>query len=132
MVELKILLAVSFALSAVSATAAPLTVRPGESWAFRLAHGDPVKAHKVSASAKPAKGEIIVSVRSFLGTMMTAVNGTGRGWTFKAELVSGGKANAARTCTLPASRNPIIEQWSGKTADAVRISRFVPAKGGNC
>jgi len=128
---LRIFVSLLLAVSAGSAAAAPLSVKPGESWAFRLADGDPVKAHKVSASAKPAKGEIVVSVRAFLGTMMTAVNGTGRGYRFKAELVSGGKANAARACTLPASSGPIIEQWAGK-ADAVRISRFVPAKGGNC
>jgi len=129
---LRIFVSLLLAVSAGSAAAAPLSVKPGESWAFRLADGDPVKAHKVSASAKPAKGEIMVSVRTFLGTMMTALNGTGRGYRFKAELVSAGKVSAARVCTLPASGDPIIEQWSGKPADAVRISRFVPAKGGNC
>ena len=129
---LRIVIPLLLAVGATSAAAAPLSIKPGESWAFRLSGGEPVKAHKVAASAKPAKGEIMVSVRTFLGTMMTAVNGTGRGWTFKAELVSGGKTSAARACTLPASRDPIIEQWSGKPADAVRISRFVPAKGGNC
>ena len=74
----------------------------------------------------------MITVKSFLGTMLTAVNGTGRGWTFKAELLSGGKASPARTCTLPASTIPTMEQWQGKKAEAVRISKFVPADGGNC
>ncbi len=91
-----------------------------------------MKARKVAASARPAKGEIMVTVKSFLGTMLTAVNATGRGWTFRAELLNGGKASPARTCTLPSSTAPIMEQWQGKQAQAVRISKFVPADGGNC
>lgn len=118
--------------ASAAASAAPLSIRAGESWAFQVRGGDPVKARKVSASAKPAKGEILISVRSFMGTMLTATNGTGRGWKFKAELMSGGRARTARACTLPKSRDPILEQWPGKTAQAVRVSRFVPADGGNC
>ena len=117
-------------LAPVAAQAKPLTVKIGESWAFQI-KGEPVKARKVAATAKPAKGEIMVTVKSFLGTMLTAVNGTGRGWTFKAELLNGGKASPARTCTLPATI-PTMEQWQGKKADAVRISKFVPADGGTC
>jgi hypothetical protein len=33
---------------------------------------------------------------------------------------------------LPASSAPIMEQWQGKKAEAVRISKFVPADGGTC
>lgn len=116
----------------IAAEARPLTIKVGESWTFQIKGGDPVKARKVAASAKPAKGEIMVTVKSFLGTMLTAVNATGRGWTFSAELLSNGKASPARTCTLPASSAPIMEQWQGKQAQAVRISKFVPADGGNC
>ena len=129
---MKWLLAALLFLIPVTAQAKPLTVKVGESWAFQIKGGDPVKARKVAATAKPAKGEIMVTVKSFLGTMLTAVNGTGRGWSFKAELVSGGKASPARTCTLPASSAPIMEQWQGKAAEAVRISKFVPADGGKC
>ena len=128
---MKWLLAILLAAAATSASAKPLTVRMGESWAFRISKGEPVQARKVATSAKPAKGEIMVTARSFLGTMLTAVNGTGRGWTFKAELVNGGKASPARTCTLPASNIPTMEQWKAKS-DAVRISKFVPADGGSC
>lgn len=129
---MRLLLALLVLLAPVAAAAKPLTIRAGESWAFRIAKGDPVQARKVAATAKPAKGEIIVTVKSFLGTMLTAVNGTGQGWTFKAELLNGGKASPARTCTLPASTIPTMEQWQGKKAEAVRISTFAPAKDGNC
>lgn len=129
---MKWFLALLLLLAPIAAQAKPLTVRMGESWVFQVDKGEPVKARKVASSAKPAKGEIMVSAKSFLGIMLTAVNGTGQGWTFKAELLVGGKASPARTCTLPASRIPTMEQWQGKKADAVRISGFRPAKGGNC
>ena len=129
---MKWMLALSMLLAPVAASAKPLTIKVGESWAFRIQKGDPVKARKVVSTARPAKGEIVVTVKSFLGTMLTAVNGTGRGWTFKAELLNGGKASPARTCTLPASTAPTMEQWQGRQAEAVRISKFVPADGGNC
>ena len=129
---MKWLLAALLLLAPVAAQAKPLTVKVGESWAFQIKSGDPVKARKVASTAKPAKGEIMVTVKSFLGTMLTAVNATGRGWSFRAELINGGKASPARTCTLPASSAPIMEQWQGKQAQAVRLSKFVPADGGNC
>ena len=130
---MRLILALLLALAMpTAATAAPLSIKPGESWVFRIAKNEPVKARKVAATAKPAKGEIMVTVRAFLGTALTAVNATGRGWSFKAELVSGGKISPARSCTLPKSTDPIFEQWPGKPADAVRISRFIPADGGKC
>jgi hypothetical protein len=128
----KLILALLIAVLPTMAGAAPLLVKPGESWVFRVAKNEPVGARRVAATAKPAKGEIMVTVRAFLGTALTAVNATGRGWSFKAELMSGGKASPARSCTLPKSTDPILEQWPGKTADAVRLSRFVPADGGTC
>jgi hypothetical protein len=129
---MKWLVAVSLLVAPVAAQAKPLTIKVGESWAFQIKAGDPVKSRKVAATAKPAKGEILVTVKSFLGTMLTAVNATGRGWSFKAELVNGGKVSPARTCTLPSTTAPIMEQWQGKKAEAVRISKFVPADGGTC
>ena len=129
---MRCLLAVLLLIAPVAASAKPLTIRTGESWAFRIKGGDPVKPRKVAATAKPAKGEIMVTVKSFLGIMLTAVNATGRGWTFRAELLDAGKASPARTCTLPATTAPTMEQWQGKKADAVRISTFVPADGGTC
>jgi hypothetical protein len=100
-------------------------VRPGESWVFAVKNGEPVNAHKVPASAKPAKGQLLVTVRALLGTAMFVTNGSGTAYNFRAELMRGGKAQAARACSLPA-RGKIFEQWD-KPADAVRISRFVAA-----
>ena len=109
--------------AAVPAQAAPLTVRTGETWAFILKNGQPVGAHKVASSAKPATGQIIVSVRAVMGTTMTVTNNSRVAYTFRAELLRGGKAVAARPCTLPANAKPIFEQWKEK-ADAVRLSAF--------
>lgn len=128
---MKWLLALMLVAASTAASAKPLTVKMGESWAFQIRKGEPVQPRKVASTAKPAKGEIMVTARSFLGTMLTAVNSTGRGWTFKAELLNRGKASPARTCTLPANAAPIMEQWPAKS-DAVRISKFVPADGGSC
>lgn len=125
------LFALTMALAA-PATARPLSIKPGESWAFQIAKGDPAKARRVPAGGKPAKGEIMVTVRAFLGTMLTATNNSGRSYRFRAELIANGRASLARSCALPATTAPIIEQWPGKTADAVRISAFVPAKDGSC
>ena len=55
----------------LQAFAAPLTVKTGETWLFSLDHGDPVRAHKVDAAAKPAKGEVKVAVRALFGTPKT-------------------------------------------------------------
>ena len=119
-------------LAPVAAPAKPLVIKTGEAVAFRLDRGEPVQVRKVERTAKPRKGEILVSVRALLGTTLSAINGTGQAWTFKAELLSGGKASPARSCTLPKSRDPIFEQWPGKSADAVRLSKFVRAKDANC
>jgi hypothetical protein len=63
-----------FALSLLSAApvaAKPLTVRTGETWVFAIANGQPVKARKVAASTKPAPGQVVVTVKSMMGTTMT-------------------------------------------------------------
>ena len=106
-----------------AATAEPLTIRMGESWIFSVKDGQPASARKVGASAKPAKGQIMASVRAFLGTSMVVTNNSSVAYTFNAQLLRGGKAAAARSCTLPAGGRPILEQWEQK-ADAVRIGNF--------
>jgi hypothetical protein len=114
------------------AAAAPLTVRVGEDMLFSIDHGQPVRVRKADPSAKPARGEVKVSVRSFSGTMMTVINNSAQGYTFKAELIgTGGKAVNARTCTLPPGNQPTLESWPQKAA-AVRIGDFKPANGGRC
>jgi hypothetical protein len=121
----KVLLAAAlFALPSV-AQAAPLTVRTGESWVFTVKNGDPANARKVGTSAKPAKGQIMVTVRALLGTAMFVTNNSATAYKFRAELLSGGKAESARACSLPV-KGKIFEQWQ-KPADAVRISNFIAA-----
>jgi hypothetical protein len=119
-------------LIATATVAAPLTVRVGDNILFAIDHGQPVRARFVEASAKPARGEVKVSVRSLFGTMMTITNNSTQAYTFHAELVGAdGKAVAARTCTLPPDNQPALESWPQK-ARAVRIGDFRPAKGGRC
>ena len=106
--------------------AQPLTIRTGESWIFAVKDGQPADARKVEATAKPAKGQVMASVRAFLGTSLTVTNNSSTAYTFQAELLSRGKASAARSCTLPGGAKPIIEQWPQR-ADAVRIGNFKAA-----
>jgi len=129
---MRALLALALIAAAAPAATAPLTVKTGETWLFALDHGDPARAHKVDASAKPAKGEVKVAVRALFGTTMTISNNSPQGYTFKAELIGAdGKAVTAKTCTLPAKNQPALESWPQK-AVAVRIGAFKPANGGVC
>jgi len=126
------LVALTLITAPLQAIAAPLTVKTGETWLFSLDHGNPVRAHKVDASAKPAKGEVKIAVRALFGTTMTISNNSPQGYTFKAELIGAdGKAVTAKTCTLPAKNQPALESWPQK-AVAVRVGSFKPANGGLC
>ena len=125
----------AFALLLITSTplqAAPLTVRTGESYIFTVKNGQPANARKVAAGAKPGKGQILVSVKPLMGTAMFMTNRTGVAYTFRAEILQGGKSVNARPCTLPATDRPIFEQWQQK-ADAVRIGNFKAANAdGHC
>lgn len=126
------LLAFALLAAATPALAAPLTVRPGETWIFTLDYGDPAHARKVGATAAPARGEFKVAVRALLGTMMTITNNSAVGYAFEAQLIgAGGRAVAARSCGAPANNQPSLESWPRKAA-AVRIGSFRPTKGGRC
>jgi hypothetical protein len=126
------LIAALLLIAAAPAQAAGLTVRTGETWLFTIKNGEPAQAHEVTPSAKIGKRQIKVSVRSILGTAMTVTNNSPIAYTFRAELISGGKAQVARSCTLPANARPVFEQWEQK-ADAVRISEFnVAGSDGRC
>src|SRR5436190_25173 len=111
---------------------AGLTVKPGETWVFSLFHGQPTKARKASATAKAAEGQVVVTVRSMMGTSMTISSNNPIAYTYRAELVGAGKAIPARSCTLPADGKISFEHWP-EQAKAIRLSDFKPApKGGNC
>jgi len=117
---------------AASAKAPGLTVRTGETWQFSLFRGQPVRARKTGADAKPAPGQIQVTVRTMLGTTMTISSNNPTAFTYKAELVGAGKPVAARSCALPPDSRLSFESWP-QTATAVRLSDFkVAPKGGAC
>lgn len=101
----------------------PLMVHTGESWVFNIKDGQPVNPQKATASAKPEKDELLVTVRALFGTTMFVTNNSKIAYTYKAELLSNGKTTAARSCTLPATGRPVMEQWEQKS-DGVRISNF--------
>jgi hypothetical protein len=129
-----IAIAAAAVLAPVPALAAPLTIRPGESWVFELERGEPARARKVNSSVKPAANQIKASLVSTMGTTMTISNNSRRNYTFRAELVGAGGAapGKARTCTLPADGAPVFEYWPVK-ATAVRLSGFKLASAdGNC
>ena len=112
--------------AAAPAQSAGLTVKTGETWFFSVKNGEPANARRVAPSAKIPKGQIKVAVRPLMGTSMVVTNNSPIAYTFRAELLSGGKANVARSCTLPANARPAFEQWQEK-AEAVRISGFKAA-----
>ena len=95
MAKVRPLLAALFLLAAAPAQAARLTVKLGETWLFTVKNGEPAQARKVPASAKIPKGEIKVSARSLLGTAMTITNNSPVAYSFKAELLAGGRATVA-------------------------------------
>jgi len=117
------LLAALLLLAAAPVQAAGLTARTGETWIFTVKNGEPANARRVTPSARIPKGQIKVSVRAMLGTAMTVTNNSPIAYTYRAELLSGGKASVARSCTLPPNARPSFEQWQQK-AEAVRIGGF--------
>ena len=125
-------LALLLAAAPVQAQSASLTVRTGETWTFSLSGGHPAKARKVSADAKPAPGQIVVAVRSMMGTTMTITSNNRQAYTYKAELIGAAKAVPIRSCQLPANNRLSFENWPQK-ATAVRLSEFkVATKAGAC
>ena len=120
---MKMLVAAALLATASIAHTAPLTVRAGESWLFTIKNGQPADPRKTGPTTKPAKGEVMATVRSLFGTTMIVSNNSPVTYTFVAELLPGKNMTAVRTCTLPAGGKPTLEQWDQK-ADAVRISNF--------
>lgn len=123
---MKLVVAAILLASASAAHSAPLTVHTGESWVFTVENGEPANGRKVQSSARPGKGQLMISVRALFGTNMIVTNNSPVAYTFRAELLRGGKVTAARPCDLPAKGGPILEQWPQK-AEAVRIGHFKKA-----
>lgn len=120
-------------LAAAPAAAKPgLTIRPGESWTFTIARGQPADVRKSQPSAMPAPGRIHVTLRSLMGTTLAIRSARDEAYGYRAELIKGGKSVAGRSCTLPADGKLSLEHWN-EGVDAVRLSNFKPVpKGGSC
>lgn len=114
--------AVMLAIASV-AHSAPLIVRAGESWLFKVKDGQPAGAHRVDPAVKPAKGEVMVTVRSLFGTVLITTNNSSVAYSFNAELFPATNLTAIRTCALSSDGKPGLERWEQK-AQAVRISNF--------
>ena len=113
-----------------AAPAEPLTIRVGESWAFSVKNGQPVRAYRIKPSARPGRGEIKASVSALAGTTMTLTNNSAISYTYRAQLV--GVKAGGRTCTLPGGMKPTLEYWPRKAA-GVRLSDFEATKeSGSC
>ena len=116
----------------LSAKPPGLVVKTGESWVFAIRGGQPVKARKVAATAKAGAGQVIVTVRSMMGTTMTITSNSPVAYTYQAELIGKGKPIPIRSCTLPANNQLSFEHWP-QQADGVRLSNFkVATKDGAC
>jgi hypothetical protein len=120
------------AITPLEARSPGLTVKTGESWVFAIQGGQPIMARKVAANAKAGTGQVIVTVRSMMGTTMTISSNGPVAYTYQAELIGKGKAVPIRSCTLPANGRLAFEHWP-QQADGVRLSNFkVATKDGAC
>ena len=120
--------------AAAPAAAKELVVHTDESWVFSISGGQPVRARRVKPDAKLEKGQVLVTVRSMMGTTMTITSNNRTPYLYRAELigVAGGKTVAARACTLPADGKVAFEHWP-QQAKAVRLSTFRRTRdAGNC
>ncbi len=123
-------MAPSFLITA--ALAASLTVPTGQSWSFRIAKGQPVAAHRVQPAATPAPGEIRLTVKRMMGTMVTLLNNSAKAYTYRATLVGAdGKAITAKSCVLPANNRLAMESWP-HVAVAVTVGDFKPTRDASC
>jgi hypothetical protein len=118
--------------SPAAAQSPGLTIKTGESWMFAISRGQPVRAHKVEPAVKPSPGQVLVSLRSMMGTSLSITSNNPQAYTYSAELIGAGTSVPVRSCTLPANGRLSFEHWPQK-ASAVRISDFkLATKDGNC
>jgi hypothetical protein len=120
-------------LAGCSLTASPawadapgLIVKGGETWVFHLENGQPAGAHLVSADAKLAPGELMVSVKAENGTMMTVTNNTDKFLNYHAAMVAGAREKPTSVCTLMSNGRMGFENWP-YSIPAIRLSDFEPA-----
>lgn len=121
-----------FPLLLTAALAAGLTVQPGESWLFRIDHGQPVAAQRVAPTTTPRRGEIRLTAKRMMGTMLTLLNNSHQAYAYRATLIGAdGKAMVAKSCVLPAGNRLAMESWP-QVAVSVRVSDFTPTRDARC
>ena len=126
---LRSILLLALLAAASPATAKELVVQTGESYVFSISGGHPVRARRVKPDASLQEGQVLVTVRSMMGTTMTITSNNRTPYVYRAELlgVAGGKTVPARSCTLPANGKVSFEHWP-QQARAVRLSTFRRAR----
>lgn len=122
-----VLLAVcSLAATPAWADPAGLTVKGSETWVFHLENGQPAGAHLAAADAKLAPGELMVSMKSENGTMMTVTNNTDKFLNYRATMVAGSREKPTSVCTLMSNGRMGFENWP-YSIPAIRLSDFETA-----
>jgi hypothetical protein len=118
-------------IAASPALAKPLTVGMGETWLFTVTQGQPSNARKATSAAKPAIGEIKVTLTSLMGTTMTVTNNSKFDYAYRAMLIlPDGQAGPSKSCAVPANGRLAMEHWPRRVA-AVRLSDFKQAPAGS-
>ena len=91
----------AFSILLTAALAASLTVQPGETGCS----ASPMAARSrrsASTPPPPRPGQIKLTAKRMMGTMLTLTNNSGIAYTYRATLIGGdGKAIVARSCILP-------------------------------
>jgi hypothetical protein len=124
-------LALLLAAAPAAAKAPGLTVKTGESWLFSVEGGQPVHTRKVVGNSKPARGQMLVTLRPLMGTTMTITNNSNYDYAYRATLIlPDGKTGASKSCAVPANGKLAMEHWS-KPVAAVRLSDFRRAPAGS-
>ena len=122
----------TFSLLLTAALAAGLTVQPGETWLFRVAHGRPVDAQRVAATALPAPGQIKLGAKNMMGTLLTLTNNSRVAYTYRATFIAtDGKAIVAKSCVLPAGNRLAMESWPAVAA-RITVRDFKPTRDARC
>jgi hypothetical protein len=121
-----VLLAMALFTGPASATDRPgVVVQSGESWIFKLDQGQPVDARKVDGEARPATGEILVTLGGRNGTMMTVTNNTDKFYNYHAFMLRRPDETGKPTsvCTLMSNGRMAFENWP-YVIPAMRLSDF--------
>jgi hypothetical protein len=108
-----------------------LLVKMGETWAFQIEKGQPVKVRASKEGDTLAPGEVQVSLSNSTGTLMTVKNNAGTWLNYKAFMTpkEGKKGTPTSVCTVMSQGRMGVEMWP-YAIPAIRITEFIPAAEG--